>query len=58
MRRSASEKMEIIRLVEDSDLPVRETLRHLGVPRRTFYGWFASATASRLYSSENFFLSP
>ncbi len=40
MRRSASEKMEIIRLVEDSDLPVRETLRHLGVPRSTFYGWY------------------
>ena len=40
MRRSASEKMEIVRLVEDSDLPVRETLRHLGVPRSTFYGWY------------------
>ena len=40
MRRTASEKMEIIRLVEDSDLPVRETLRHLGVPRSTFYGWY------------------
>jgi len=40
VRRSASEKMEIIRLVEDSDLPVRETLRHLGVPRSTFYGWY------------------
>jgi transposase len=32
--------MEIIRLVEDSDLPARETLRHLGVPRSTFYGWY------------------
>ena len=40
MRRTASEKMEIIRLVEDSDLPVRETLRQLGVPRSTFYGWY------------------
>ena len=40
MRRSASEKMEIIRLVEDADLPVRETLRQLGVPRSTFYGWY------------------
>jgi len=40
VRRTASEKMEIIRLVEDSDLPVRETLRHLGVPRSTFYGWY------------------
>jgi transposase InsO family protein len=32
--------MEIIHLVEDSDLPVRETLRQLGVPRSTFYGWY------------------
>ena len=48
MRRTASEKMEIIRLVEDSDLPVRETLRHLGVPRSTFYGWY------QRYESEGF----
>ena len=40
MRRTASEKMEIIRLVEDTDLPVRKTLRQLGVPRSTFYGWY------------------
>jgi hypothetical protein len=30
--------MEIIRLVEGSDLPVKMTLRQLGVPRSTFYG--------------------
>ena len=40
MRRTASEKMEIIRLVEETDLPARETLRQLGVPRSTFYGWY------------------
>ena len=40
MRRSAAEKMEIIRLVEGTDLPVRATLRQLGVPRSTFYGWY------------------
>ena len=40
MRRSASEKMEIIRRVEESDLPLRATLRQLGVPRSTFYGWY------------------
>ena len=40
MRRSASEKMELIRIVENSDLPVRETLRHLGIVRSTFYGWY------------------
>ena len=40
MRRTASEKMEILHWVEDSDLPARETLRHLGVARSTFYGWY------------------
>ena len=40
MRRTASEKMEIIRLVEGTDLPVRASLRQLGVPRSTFYGWY------------------
>jgi transposase InsO family protein len=40
VRRSAAEKMEIIRLVEGTDLPVRATLRQLGIPRSTFYGWY------------------
>jgi len=40
VRRSASEKMEIVRLVEQTDLPVRATLRQLDVPRSTFYGWY------------------
>ena len=40
MRRTASEKMEIIRLVEETELSARATLRQLGVPRRTFYGWY------------------
>ncbi len=31
MRRSGSEKLEMIRLVEQSDLPVRSTLRQLGI---------------------------
>lgn len=39
MRRTASEKMEIIRLVEGTEPPIRVTLRRLGVPRSTFYGW-------------------
>jgi transposase-like protein len=33
----ASEKLEIIRLVEESALPVRRTLEKVGVPRATFY---------------------
>ena len=40
MRYPASEKLEIIRLVEQSRLPVRRTLERLGVPRATFYRWY------------------
>jgi transposase-like protein len=40
VRRTASEKLEIIRLVEGTELPIRATLRQLGVPRSTFYGWY------------------
>ncbi len=39
MRHTAAEKMEILRLVEGADLPVRAALRQLGIPRSTFYGW-------------------
>ena len=40
MRQSGSEKLETIRVVEDSELSVTATLRELGVPRSTFYGWY------------------
>ena len=40
MRFSQSEKMEIIRTVEDSELSVRRTLIELDVPRSTFYSWY------------------
>src|ERR1041385_3217151 len=40
MRYPASEKLEIIRLVEQSSLPVRRTLTKLGIPRATFYRWY------------------
>src|SRR5215218_5777768 len=39
MRYPACEKLEIIRLVEQSHLPVRRTLEKLGVSRATFYRW-------------------
>ena len=39
MRYSASEKYEIIRLVEDSSLSIRQTLRRLDIHRSTFYNW-------------------
>ena len=40
MRYPASEKAEIIRLVEQSHLPVPRTLEMLGIPRATFYRWY------------------
>ena len=40
MRYPASDKAEIIRLVEQSHLPVRRTLEKLGIPRATFYRWY------------------
>ena len=41
MRYAASEKLEIIRLVEGSHLSARQTLAKLGIPRTTFYRWYA-----------------
>jgi len=41
MRFSASEKLEIIRLVEGSDLPVKLTLSQLNIPKSTFYDWYS-----------------
>src|SRR4051794_13050915 len=40
MRYPVAEKLEIIRLVERSPLPVRDTLTKLGIPRTTFYRWY------------------
>ena len=40
MRYSQAEKMEIIRLVESSELSVRRTLRELQVNRSSFYSWY------------------
>jgi putative transposase len=39
-RYSQTEKMEIIRLVETSELSVKQTLVELDVPRSTFYDWY------------------
>ncbi|SDU38194.1 Homeodomain-like domain-containing protein [Nitrosomonas ureae] len=39
MRYSASEKYEVIRLVEQSSVSVGQTLFRLGIRRSTFYGW-------------------
>jgi transposase InsO family protein len=40
MRYPASEKLEIIKLVETSHLSVRRTLAQLGIPSSTFYRWY------------------
>jgi len=40
MRHSPSEKLEIIRIVEDSELSVRRTLKEMGIHRSTFYNWY------------------
>jgi transposase-like protein len=48
VRRPASEKMEVVRLVDGADLPVRMILRQLGVPSSTFYGWYGRLRGRRL----------
>ena len=40
MRYSASEKLEIIRTVEGSHLPTKQTLDMQGIPRAMFYRWY------------------
>jgi len=45
MRYPASEKLEIIQLVERSHLAAKQTLDKLGVPRTTFYRWYGQYRA-------------
>jgi len=40
MRYSQSEKMQIIRLVEESPVSVKQTLTELNINRSTFYTWY------------------
>lgn len=40
MRFSQSEKYEIIRLVEGSNVGINKTLQELGIHKRTFYNWY------------------
>lgn len=44
MRHSQAEKMEVIRLVEESALSVKRTLEELDIPRSTFYTWYRQYT--------------
>ena len=40
MRYPASEKLEIIQIVEQSHLPAKWMLDRLGIPRTTLYRWY------------------
>jgi len=40
MRYSFSEQIEIIRVAEDSELSIRQTLKKLAIHRSTFYNWY------------------
>jgi transposase InsO family protein len=40
MRYSQTEKIEIIRVIEESELPVKQTLEELQVNRSSFYQWY------------------
>jgi len=40
MRFNQSEKMEIIRIVEDSEIGPTRTIKELGVNKSTFYNWY------------------
>jgi putative transposase len=53
MRYPASEKQEIIRLVEQSSLPVRRTLAQLGIAKSTFYLWYDRYLAGGLDALED-----
>jgi putative transposase len=48
MRYTQAEKMEMIQLVETSELSVKRTLAELGIPRSTFYDWY------RRYSEDGY----
>jgi putative transposase len=40
MKYSPDEKYEIIRMVEQSDLGVKRTLKKIGIPKSSFYLWY------------------
>jgi len=53
MRYSASEKYEIIRLVEQSSLSVKQTLARLDIHRSTFYAWLKRYEAGGIGALED-----
>ena len=53
MRYPSSEKLEIIKLVEQSHLPAKRTLDKLGIPRTTFYRWYDKYLAGGVEALED-----
>jgi len=53
MRYSATEKREIIHMVEHSNLSIRQTLEELGVPRSSFYRWYGNFQEDGLEGLKN-----
>jgi transposase InsO family protein len=53
MRYPASEKLEIIRIVEQSHLSARKTLAQIGIARTTFYRWYDQYQAGGLEALED-----
>ena len=53
MMYSASEKLAIIRLVEESELSIRRTLAKIKVSRSSFYRWYRAYEAQGLDGLEN-----
>src|SRR5574338_238668 len=47
-RTSAAEKLEIIRIVEESGLPIKQTLAESGIALSTFYRWYERYQAEGL----------
>jgi len=53
MRYAASEKLEIIRLIEQSSLPVRRTLSQIGILKSTLYAWYDRCAVGGLEALED-----
>lgn len=53
MMYTASEKLAIIRLVEESELSIRRTLQEIKVSRSSFYRWYRAYEARGLDGLEN-----
>ena len=58
MMYTASEKLAIIRLVEESELSIRRTLREIKVSRTSFYRFVSESSVYRLLKAHDLITSP